>query len=434
MSEGGEHDFGREAIDTLVKHMEDNRGDFVVIVAGYPDKMHTFIDSNEGLQSRFTKYVNFEDYSVEEMMEILAGMCKKEQYILTDAASAQARVVMQKGKNLGGRNFGNGRYVRNVYENAVGRSAVRLADMDTITAQDASTFAPEDFVLPSNIKDKDTSEEEKTTEELLKELDQYIGLTKVKTQVRKLINQVRMNRKRAEKGIPVTKTSLHLVFTGNPGTGKTTVARILAKLYKSIGILKTGQLVEVGREDLVAQFVGQTAQKTKEVLNRALGGVLFIDEAYTLASNTSDNDFGQESIDTILRYMENNRNKIVVIVAGYPREMKRFIESNPGLESRFTTMIGFEDYSLGQLMEILELQCRKAGYIMTDGAREKAQERLRYEKAASGSNFGNGRVVRNIFEAAVLEQNDRISTIENLTDEEMMTLTKEDFQFFEPGE
>jgi SpoVK/Ycf46/Vps4 family AAA+-type ATPase len=243
-----------------------------------------------------------------------------------------------------------------------------------------------------------------------------------------------MNRKRAEKGIPVTKTSLHLVFTGNPGTGKTTVARILAKLYKSIGILKTGQLVEVGREDLVAQFVGQTAQKTKEVLNRALGGVLFIDEAYTLASNTSDNDFGQESIDTILRYMENNRNKIVVIVAGYPREMKRFIESNPGLESRFTTMIGFEDYSLGQLMEILELQCRKAGYIMTDGAREKAQERLRYEKAASGSNFGNGRVVRNIFEAAVLEQNDRISTIENLTDEEMMTLTKEDFQFFEPGE
>lgn len=434
LSEGGEHDFGREAIDTLVKHMEDNRGDFVVIVAGYPDKMHTFIDSNEGLQSRFTKYVNFEDYSVEEMMEILAGMCKKEQYILTDAASAQARVVMQKGKDLGGRNFGNGRYVRNVYENAVGRSAVRLADMDTITAQDASTFAPEDFVLPSNIKDKDTSEEEKTTEELLKELDQYIGLTKVKTQVRKLINQVRMNRKRAEKGIPVTKTSLHLVFTGNPGTGKTTVARILAKLYKSIGILKTGQLVEVGREDLVAQFVGQTAQKTKEVLNRALGGVLFIDEAYTLASNTSDNDFGQESIDTILRYMENNRNKIVVIVAGYPREMKRFIESNPGLESRFTTMIGFEDYSLGQLMEILELQCRKAGYIMTDGAREKAQERLRYEKAASGSNFGNGRVVRNIFEAAVLEQNDRISTIENLTDEEMMTLTKEDFQFFEPGE
>lgn len=429
LSEGSEHDFGREAIDTLVKHMEDNRGDLVVIVAGYPDKMRAFIDSNEGLQSRFTKFIDFEDYSVEEMMEILAGMCKKEQYILTDAAAAQARAVMRKGKDLGGRNFGNGRYVRNVYENAVGRSAVRLADMDAITAQDASTFAPEDFVLPSNIKEKDASGEEKTTEELLKELDQYIGLTKVKTQVRKLINQVRMNRKRAERGIPLTKTSLHLVFTGNPGTGKTTVARILTKLYKSIGILRTGQLVEVGREDLVAQYVGQTAQKTKEVLDRALGGVLFIDEAYTLAANTSDHDFGQEAIDTILRYMENNRDNIVVIVAGYPREMKRFIESNPGLDSRFTTTIEFEDYSLGQLMEILELQCRKSGYIMTDRAEEKARERLRYEKAVSGSNFGNGRVVRNIFEAAVLDQNDRISMIENLTDEEMMTLTEEDFEF-----
>ena len=429
LSEGGEHDFGREAIDTLVKHMEDSRGDLVVIVAGYPDKMRAFIDSNEGLQSRFTKFVDFEDYSVEEMMEILAGMCKKEQYILTDAAAAKARAVMRKGKDLGGRNFGNGRYVRNVYENAVGRSAVRLADMDAITAQDASTFAPEDFVLPSNIKEKDASGEEKTTEELLKELDQYIGLTKVKTQVRKLINQVRMNRKRAERGIPLTKTSLHLVFTGNPGTGKTTVARILTKLYKSIGILRTGQLVEVGREDLVAQYVGQTAQKTKEVLDRALGGVLFIDEAYTLAANTSDHDFGQEAIDTILRYMENNRDNIVVIVAGYPREMKRFIESNPGLDSRFTTTIEFEDYSLGQLMEILELQCRKSGYIMTDRAEEKARERLRYEKAVSGSNFGNGRVVRNIFEAAVLDQNDRISMIENLTDEEMMTLTEEDFEF-----
>lgn len=431
LSEGSEHDFGIEAIDTLVKHMEDNRGDLVVIVAGYPDKMRAFIDSNEGLQSRFTKFVDFEDYSVEEMMEILAGMCKKEQYILTDAAAAQARAVMRKGKDLGGRNFGNGRYVRNVYENAVGRSAVRLADMDAITAQDVSTFAPEDFVLPSNIKEKDASGEEKTTEELLKELDQYIGLTKVKTQVCKLINQVRMNRKRAERGIPVTKTSLHLVFTGNPGTGKTTVARILAKLYKSIGILRTGQLVEVGREDLVAQYVGQTAQKTKEVLDRALGGVLFIDEAYTLAANTSDHDFGQEAINTILRYMENNRDNIVVIVAGYPREMKRFIESNPGLDSRFTTTIEFEDYSLGQLMEILELQCRKSGYIMTDRAEEKARERLRYEKAVSGSNFGNGRVVRNIFEAAVLDQNDRISMIENLTDEEMMTLTEEDFEFSE---
>lgn len=428
LSRGGENDFGQEAIDTLVKQMEDNREDLVVIVAGYPDEMRTFIEANAGLQSRFTKYVDFEDYSVEEMLEILKGMCGKGQYILTDAASDRARMIIQKGRDLGGKKFGNGRYVRTVYETAISRLAKRMVETNAITVEKASTFLPEDFVLPSNVKEKDGSEDEKTTEELLKELDQFIGLEKVKVQVRKLINNVKMSRIKAEKGMKVTKISLHLVFTGNPGTGKTTVARLLAKLYKSIGILETGQLIEVGREDLVGQYVGHTAPKTREVLDRALGGVLFIDEAYTLTASDSNNDYGQEAVDTILRYMENHRDKIVVIVAGYPNEMKRFIESNPGLESRFTTTIDFEDYSLDQLMEILELQCRQSGYVLTDEAREKARERLEREKSMSGTKFGNGRVVRNIFEKAVLDQNDRISRINDLTDEDLMTLTEEDFK------
>ena len=433
LSTGGQGDFGQEAIDTLVRHMENNRDDLVVIVAGYPDEMRTFINANSGLQSRFTKFIRFDDYSEDDMMEILAGMCKKGQYILTDDASVRARKIMQRGRDLGGRNFGNGRYVRNVYEAAVGNSAVRLAGMDTITEQDDCTLLPEDFVLPSNIAGQDAVEEEKSTDQLLEELNQQIGLTEVKKQVRTLINQVSVNRQRKERGLPTIPTSRHMVFTGNPGTGKTTVARILAKLYKSIGILRTGQLVEVGREDLVAQYVGQTATKTKEVLGRALGGVLFIDEAYTLTSDASKHDFGQEAVDTILRYMENNRDDIVVIVAGYPREMDQFIKSNPGLASRFTNTIEFKDYSLDQLMEILALQCRNAGYTMTEEAKAKARERLQYEIDASGSNFGNGRTVRNIFEEAYREQNNRLSTMEDPTDEQLMTLTEEDFRLPETG-
>ena len=342
LSEGGKGDFGQEAIDTLVKYMEDNREDLVVIVAGYPDKMRTFIDANDGLKSRFTKSINFDDYSADEMMEILAGMCKKSQYLLTDDASARAREIMQKGKNLGGKNFGNGRYVRNVYEVAVGRSAVRLAGMGTFTKQDACTLLPEDFVLPSNIKgqgEEGHSEEEKSTEELLEELDALVGLQKVKDEVRNLIAIQTTNRWRRENGLPPISTSLHMVFTGNPGTGKTTVARLIGHIYHAIGVLSRGQTVEVSREDLVAPYIGQTAQKTRAVLDRALGGVLFIDEAHTLAS---DFDFGQEAVDTILRYMENNRDDLVVILAGCPDEMKRFIGLNPGLAARFT-IIEFED-------------------------------------------------------------------------------------------
>lgn len=427
LSGGGEQDFGKEAIDTLVKHMEDNRDDLVVIVAGYPEKMKEFINANDGLQSRFTKYIDFEDYTVEELMEILINMCKERHYIMPDSARTQACKILKKGIKYGGRNFGNGRYVRNIFQAAISRLAVRIVGLGAITTEQASTFVPEDFVLPANISSEvEEDEMEKTTEQLLAELEQYIGLGQVKIQVRKLINQVKMNRERAARGIPVTKSSLHMVFTGNPGTGKTSVARMMGQLYKSIGVLPAGQLVEVGREDLVGQYVGQTAQKTKDVLNSAMGGVLFIDEAYTL-SNATTNDFGQEAIDTILRHMENSRDKIIVIAAGYPDEMERFIRSNPGLRSRFTTTIDFEDYSIDQLMAILQLQCTKNGYVMTEDAKDKAQEMLQYEKIANGNNFGNGRVVRNIFEAAILNQNDRISSIDNLTDGEMITITAEDF-------
>ena len=419
------NDYGQEAVDTLLRYMENNRDDFVVIVAGYPNEMETFISSNPGLTSRFTQYIHFEDYSVDELMQILVGMAKKSGHRLDQDAVVHATNIIEKGKKNGGRDFGNGRYVRNLYEAAIRKLAGRMAANHTASFEEMTTLIASDFLLPANIK-SDNIEQTKSTEQLLEELDQFIGLDQVKTQVRKMINQVNMNQKRRERGIPVTKTSLHMVFTGNPGTGKTTVARMMGELYKSIGVLPSGQLIEVGREDLVGQYVGQTAQKTKAVLDSALGGVLFIDEAYTL-SNSTTNDFGQEAIDTILRHMENERDKLVVIVAGYPCEMNDFIQSNPGLKSRFTTTVNFEDYSIEQLLKIFELQCVKNGYSLTENAKSKVEELLLYEKQTNGYNFGNGRVVRNIFEAAILNQNDRISQIENLTDGELMELTEDDF-------
>ncbi len=419
------NDFGQEAIDTLLRYMENNRDDIVVIVAGYPEEMNSFMKSNPGLSSRFAQFIEFNDYSVDELMDILQTMTEKSGHIMPTDAFERAKEVIRQGSEQGERDFGNGRYVRNIYEAAIRSIASRVSGSQCFGHTEMMTFVPEDFKLPSDLEETKIGKE-KTTEQLLQELEQYIGLEQVKVQVRKLINQVNMNRKRAARGIHVTKTSLHMVFTGNPGTGKTSVARMLGKLYQSIGVLSSGQLIEVGREDLVGQYIGHTAQKTKEVLDRAMGGILFIDEAYTL-SNSTINDFGQEAIDTILRHMENHRDKMIVIVAGYPHEMERFIQSNPGLKSRFTTTIDFEDYSLEQLMDILALQCTKNGYVMTEDAREKAQEILQYEKTANKNNFGNGRVVRNIFESATFNQNDRISGIDDLTDREMMTLTAEDF-------
>ena len=226
--------------------------------------------------------------------------------------------------------------------------------------------------------------------------------------------------------------SLHLVFLGNPGTGKTTVARLLARLYHAIGVLPKGQLVEVDRSGLVAGFVGQTAQKTQEVIQKAIGGVLFIDEAYALVNQDNGNDFGREAIEVLLKNMEDHRKDLVVIVAGYSQLMEKFIHSNPGLESRFNKYFYFEDYDGAQLFTILQSMCVKNGYVLTPEGEALAWRELMALYEDRDENFGNARDVRNLFEQAVARQSDRVARLEAPTREQLMELRPEDLA--EPGD
>ena len=259
--------------------------------------------------------------------------------------------------------------------------------------------------------------------DLLAELDGYIGLQTVKEEVHNLINMASVYQLRRQHDLPTTDMSLHLVFTGNPGTGKTMMARMMARIYRSLDILSRGQLVEVDRSGLVAGYVGQTAIKTQKVIEKAMGGVLFIDEAYAL-NGRSENDFGQEAIDTILKAMEDHRDDLVVIVAGYTDLMDRFIHSNPGLESRFNRFLLFDDYTIDEMVEIFRMQCKKGCYQLTEEARPLIRDYIAEESA--DDSFGNARGVRNLFEHVLVAQNNRLATMEKITREDLMTITADD--------
>ena len=261
-----------------------------------------------------------------------------------------------------------------------------------------------------------------------KELDELIGLGNVKNEVRTLANFVKVQKQREAQGLKTPKMSYHLVFTGSPGTGKTTVARIVARIYKDLGVLKKGHTVETDRSGLVANYVGQTATKTNAVVDSALNGVLFIDEAYALVPENSSQDYGLEAISTLLKRMEDDRDKLVVIIAGYTNEMKRFIDANPGLQSRFNRYIDFPDYSSGELTEIFKMYLRKNQYNITPAAEEILKEKLDYAIAHKDRNFGNARYVRNMFEKAIQQQANRLSGVSNATKSQLTELTEEDIQ------
>ena len=288
--------------------------------------------------------------------------------------------------------------------------------------------APSPAAAPQQAANAQPEAEEETPPEdindLKAELNELIGLEGVKREVSNLINIVTVYKLRQQNGLKTVDMSLHMVFSGNPGTGKTMIARLMSRIYKSLGMLKKGHLVEVDRSGLVAGYVGQTATKTSAVIEKALGGVLFIDEAYAL-NNKSENDFGQEAIDTLLKAMEDHRDDLVVIVAGYDGLMDQFIHSNPGLESRFNRYLHFDDYSTDEMLDILDLQLRKGQYQLTDEAREAVRGYISDANTSSIS-FGNARGVRNIFERLLVAQANRLSGDPDITKEDLMTITAED--------
>jgi Cdc6-like AAA superfamily ATPase len=288
--------------------------------------------------------------------------------------------------------------------------------------------------VPANDEDRSSARasaaprSRKTSPELnamLAELDGLIGLSAVKNSVRSLVNLVRVRQMRAEQGLPLPDVSLHTVFAGNPGTGKTTVARLIAKIYAHIGVLRKGQLVEVDRSGLVAGFIGQTAIKTMEAVQRSLDGVLFIDEAYSLAEKGS-HDFGAEAIEILLKGMEDNRSRLIVIVAGYAKKMAGFIDSNPGLKSRFSRVIEFPDYTASELLHIADHMARQHEFVLERDARDALENILKQRSSRSGMSFGNARGVRNVFESIMDAQANRIVNLISPGRRDLQTITLSD--------
>ena len=409
--------YGQEAIDTLLKEMEDHRNELAVIVAGYDDLMRQFINSNPGLKSRFNKFIHFDDYSAEEMNEIFASLCKKNAYVVTPEAERIVKDHFTVLCSSHDDSFANGRTARNFFESVISKQASRIASKKDKTEEVLSTITEDDVSWCMTEK-----HEEESLDDILASLNQLVGLDLVKEEVSDLVYVMQHQQRRKAQGLKVPALSLHLVFMGNPGTGKTTVARYIARIYKALGFLSKGQLVEVDRSGLVAGYVGQTAIKTQDAINSALGGVLFIDEAYTL-SNGAANDFGQEAIDTLLKAMEDKREDFVVIVAGYDDLMDEFVHSNPGLESRFNRYIHFSDYNADEMCSIFKLLCDKNQYELSEEAEIALKD---YFASINIADFANGRGARNLFEKTVTQQAKRISMGDGASNDDLSVITDAD--------
>ena len=410
-------DFGREVIEILVKEMSNGQGDLAVIVAGYPKEMKQFLDSNPGLKSRFKLNFEFSDYLPQELSRIAEYAAFRKDVKLLPGAKTKVDEIIIDAFRKRDRTFGNARFVYDLIEKAKVNLGLRVMNMEA--PRELEKVALETIEVRDVISIVDQSKRElpqiPVDEDLLKEsmdeLNLLIGMTGVKAQINELIRLVRFYR---ETGRDVLNSFfLHTVFIGNPGTGKTTVARILTKIYKALGVLERGHMVETDRQGLVAGFVGQTAIKTGERIEESLGGVLFIDEAYALTNkmNGGQGDFGDEAIQTLLKRMEDHRGQFFVFVAGYPDNMEAFLKANPGLSSRFDKILKFEDYDPEELLLIAMQMFELKGLIPTPEASDHLRQYLEFIHEYRDKYFGNARSVRSIVIEAVKNQNLRLASL-----------------------
>lgn len=418
------------AVAVLIQEMENHRDDVIVILAGYNERMRGFLERNEGLKSRIPHWVDFPDYSTDELTKIFEYMAKERRLNVSEAAVKAARMIFDKTRTI--ENFGNGRFVRNLIERALLNQSARLMasypDGDSIPESELYKITEEDISsLHEGLKNA------RETGKAREELDSMIGLASAKDVISKALAKFKLDKICMDKGINRSRSSMHMVFTGNPGTAKTTVARLCAEILNDEKILSTGSFVEAGRADLVGSHVGETAILVKEKFREAQGGVLFIDEAYSLCDSVKGG-YGDEAINTIVQEMENHREDTVVIFAGYPEPMKEFLERNPGMKSRIAFHVTFDDYSTDDLCKISKLMASKNNMTITEDAMEKL--RSDFDRARASADFGNGRYARKLLEEAEMNLAERVVRLpeSELTPEVLSTIEKCDVPDYRPEE
>ena len=429
-------DFGKEVIEILVKELSNGPGDLAVIVAGYPREMKTFLDSNPGLRSRFKLTFEFNDYLPQELSQIGEYASREKEVTLTPDAKLRIDEYILEAFRRRDRSFGNARFVHDLIDKAKLQLGLRL-----MAQPDVRQLAPDGLRL---ITGEDVEKVQITTKRALPsipvdesllaaalhELDSLIGMQNVKKEIRELVSLVRFYRD-ARRDV-LGRFYLHTVLVGNPGTGKTTVARILTKIYKALGVLERGHMIETDRQGLVAGYVGQTAIKTAERIEEAMGGVLFIDEAYALTSSgrSSQGDFGDEAIQTLLKRMEDHRGEFFVFVAGYPENMDAFLKANPGLASRFDKMFRFEDYAPEELLEIALHMFQQENYRVEEDAREHLGKYFVFLYQFRDKYFGNARTVRQVVMETIKNQNLRMHKKKEHSEEDLHTVELNDVSTF----
>ncbi|MCR4754493.1 MAG: AAA family ATPase [Lachnospiraceae bacterium] len=425
---GDNDSFGHEAVDELIAAMENYRDSLIVILAGYKDEMAEFLKSNPGFNSRIRNIIEFKDYTPDEMIEIYKGMAARKGMLFENGADQYIAHMINTRSTV--QDFGNARGVRNLFDETIEYMNSRII----VGARNGMTITKETYSLILNSDIEKVAgknlETEKSIDELLDELNGLTGLTMAKKKVQEIIDDIQFKQYMRTQGSDISNNhgTLHLVFLGNAGTGKTTVARLIGRIYKQLGVLKKSIFIEVGRKDLVAGYQGQTAEKVMKVIKEAEGGILFIDEAYTLMNGVNDS-FGLEAINTLVAEIENRRDSLMVIVAGYASEMRKFLDANQGLASRLSNEVVFEDYSDDELLQICMNMFSSKDMLIENELEEEIRNLIIKEKS-SVKDFGNARGVRNIVERLEKHKNSRIAAMiragQNFSTDYAKTIIRED--------